>query len=318
VEGKLENVNLKFEKFLSSGYEPHKITPSLNEKTTHQICFLKKMRSFFLLLLAVWLLGVTACDEPTEGCLDVEAVNFDVTADRACDDCCTSPRLVCSVLQEYGGRVWKPDTAYQNAAGQWFRVKSISYYLSDFQLFRSGEAFVVEDTLRFRTFGAQVGDTTSEVLRNDFALVRRTAVDYPVGRFRPSGSFGSVQCRLGLDAPANRVVPSKAAAGHPLARQADSLWLSRPEGYVWLQIVLTKDSVAATAPDTLRFVAADFSSPVFFKNDDQFFHEQGFDLRVNLTADYAVLFADVNFGQPPSNWKSQIATKLPLAFRFSK
>ncbi len=33
------------------------------------------------------------CYEPTEGCLEVWATNYDVLADNLCDDCCTPPEL---------------------------------------------------------------------------------------------------------------------------------------------------------------------------------------------------------------------------------
>ncbi len=40
---------------------------------------------------------LAGCYEPKEGCLDPQAVNYDVTADEACADCCTWPSLRLSV-----------------------------------------------------------------------------------------------------------------------------------------------------------------------------------------------------------------------------
>jgi hypothetical protein len=258
-----------------------------------------------------------SCDELKDGCLDTESVNLDVTADRPCDDCCKSPQLVCTVLQEYGGEVFFENRPVLNIDNDWFRIKSVAFYLSDFQLFRGMEALNVEDTLTMRTFGSGVGDTTAALFRNDFELVRRTALNYSVGRFKPSGTFDAISCRVGLSPEANRVVPRYAPSGHPLAKQPDSLWLNRTDAYVFMQIILAKDTLAGTLPDTIRLTANDLASVMPISTMGTFTHDRGFDFKVNLTVDYGFLLGNLNLNQP-STWKSQIATNIKQSFTFSQ
>lgn len=264
-------------------------------------------------LLLVLLLA--ACDEPQEGCLDVEATNFDVTADRACDDCCTSPKLVLTVSQVFDTLVWIPDSAYQNDLGQWFRIRNSAFYLSDFELVKSGEVLEVEDTLRLKIFGANVGDTLNRTLKNDFVLARRTSVDFTVGAFRPSGTFEEVRLRLGLNAQSNAVIPGSVSSSHPLYRQADSLWLGRDNGFAWLMLAIRRDTAAATPTDTLRFTAADLGGqPLTLTGTGTFKHEVGYNFKIKLRINYDVLLSGVDLqNTSPNQWKSKIVANLPAA-----
>jgi hypothetical protein len=278
------------------------------------------MRLSAVCIVLILLMGLSVgCDEPVDGCLDIEAVNLNVEADRPCDDCCQYPRWQLSVLQEYGGSIFRENQPVLNLADQWFRIKQISFYLSDFQADRVGEAFSVEDTLTMRAFGASPADTTSALLKNDMQLVRRLTVLYPVGRFRTSGSFDALSCQLGLLPDANRVIPRYAPAAHPLAKQPDSLWLNANDGYVWMQVVLTRDTLAATVPDTLRFTAADLTGVPRIATSGSYSHERGFDFKVNLKADFGILLGDLDLQNgTPAQWKSQIATKVKDAFWFTQ
>jgi hypothetical protein len=267
-------------------------------------------------ILTLVLLGFCwACDPPIEGCLDVEATNFDVSADRACDECCQAPQLVCSVEQLFNSVVWKPDTAYRNDLNQWFIIRSAAFYLSNFEAFQDVNTFRVTDTLGFRTFGAALGDTTREVITDDVALVRRTALEYRIGEFFPSGIFFQLQADLGLGSTANRVVPRYAPSGHPLSTQPDSLWLSRNEGFCWFQLVIQRDTTPGSATDTLRFTAADFGNqPYKIVGTGNFFHEPGFDFRFILGIDYGALFQQTDVKQGSlSQIKSSIISNLPTS-----
>lgn len=264
-------------------------------------------------------MGLLACDPNVEGCLDAESTNFDVSADKPCDACCTSPRLVIQVFQEFGaGVVWRPDSAYNNDLNQPFRINSVAFYLSDFQLTQNNEVFRPFDTLQFKVFDAVGGDTTKQTLSNDILLARRVTLDYPVGEFKTSGKFDAIQCQFGLSEVTNRVVPSSASSNNPLSKQSDSLWLSRSEGYVWLQVVVQRDTSAGTPSDTLRFTKADFTTPLILTKMANFERELGFDFKIKCTADYFTLFKGVDFvAGTPNTWKSKILANLPNMLTFS-
>lgn len=253
-----------------------------------------------------------ACGEPRKACLDIEATNFDAAADEDC--CCEYPQLrIDSLLPRFGTLVWKPDTAYEYSPGKWFRMKSIVYYLSDFQLFQNGVAIPVSDTLTFQTWGPG-GDTTQTTLTDDIQLVRRTSTAYEVGTFRPPGLFESLQFRVGLPSAAQAVIPALAPAGHPLQIQAENLWRGRDTGFVALQIVLTRDTLPGAQADTILIGRPDWEN-ITVKKDGAYWHEGGYDFRLKIIADYRELFRDVDLsGTDISAWKPKIAANLPNVF----
>ncbi len=258
------------------------------------------------------LLGLTACFEPRESCLDIEAVNFDAAADKACCCCCNYPRLRLRYLPQFDSLVWKPDTAYEYAPGRWFRIRQAVFYLSDFHLLKDGEAYFVPDTVSLTVRTAN-GDTVRQIFRNDFVLLRRTVVDYSVGEFRPSGAFQSMRLRVGLPDAVQRVLPEQAPENHPLRLQPENLWLNNDHGFAALKLIITRDTLPTTLPDTLVFGRPDFPSKVL-QSAGPFFHESGFDFRLQLRVDFRELFRglDLTNSDIPT-WKSRIWANLDSA-----
>lgn len=263
--------------------------------------------TFCFLLFAFCL---SACFEPKEACLDIAATNFDAAADVDC--CCEYPKLVLTVEQVYDTLLFRNDSLYPDATGHLFRIKNIAFYLSNFQLFQNGEAFAVSDTLTLSTLDGS--DTLSQLFTNDFQLVRRTPLDYLVGTFRQDGEFEEVNFCLGLSGDAQKVLPTKAPANHPLSVQPDSLWSGNTDGFVFLQAVVVRDSMLSTKPDTLRFSKADLTQPVI-KATGQFIHPTGYDFPLVLELDYKKMFEGVNWSASTSAWKTQIVVNLQSAFR---
>jgi hypothetical protein len=278
-----------------------------------------KLHTHRLLQFALWLAiagGLPACFEPQEGCLDIAATNFDASADKDC--CCEYPQLILSLDQRFGDPIFLNDSIYLSTDGHPFRIRSIAFYLSDFQLFQNGNALAVSDTLTLQTFAEAANDTLPTRFTDDFLLVRRTPIDYAVGTFRPDGAFERVRFRLGLSAEAQRVVPSLAPTSHPLYLQSDSLWEGRDEGFVWLQAVVLRDTAAATLPDTLRLTRADVSD-FFVDATNTFQHATGYNFRLALRADYQKLFDGLNWtAHDIPAWKAQMVANLPTVFSVSQ
>lgn len=253
-----------------------------------------------------------ACYEPKEGCLDTAAVNFDASADENC--CCRYPQLTLRLAPLYNGDTWLPDSAYQTPEGQWFRLKSFIFYLSELRLSKSGQLFSVTDTLQLKAFNPAGNDTLPLILTDDVQLFRWPNVDLTIGDFSATGVFDTVRIRFGLGADARRVVPASAPAGHPLRQQPENLWVDRNSGYVFAQMVLSRDTAAATTPDTLRFTAAEAGN-LFFRSGTPLTQAGGSNLQINMRIDYEELFRGVDLSSTgPNAWKSKIIANLPKAF----
>ncbi len=266
---------------------------------------------FGLLLFAVCF---AACFEPREACLDIAATNFDAGADKDC--CCLYPKLVLTVNQVYDTLLFRNDSLYPDAGGHLFRIKSVAFYLSDFQLFQNGEAFGVSDTMGFKTLSGV--DTINQIFTNDFQLARRTPLDYTVGTFRQDGNFEEVNFLLGLSAEAQKILPSKVASTHPLSTQADSLWQGNTAGFVFLQAVVVRDSMNTSLPDTLRFLQADLGQARIGATG-VFVHPTGYNFHLVLDVDYKKMFEGVNWTvHDIQAWKNVIKANLPGTFNVSQ
>lgn len=270
------------------------------------------LRHYFWLVNLLLLAG---CYEPREGCLDVSAVNFDASADENC--CCEYPALKMSVLHRFDSLLWQPDAVYVNNLGQAFRLRSVALYLSDFELEQNGQLYRIQDTIALKTRPLSGTDTALTTFVNDFQLLRRTPTEYAIGLFPFSGAFQSVRFAVGLPDSAQAILPAQTPPGHPLQPQPEGLWLGQDTAYAHLFLVVQSDT-ADTRLDTLRFFRPDYD-PIMIKDTRNFVGETGFDFKLRLTINYAVLFRNLNWQNGDiSAWKTAIAANLPQAFSVSQ
>jgi hypothetical protein len=271
---------------------------------------------FRLLALGCLLMSLASCFQPQEGCTDIEATNYDVNADKDCEKpCCTYPALKIDLKQLYDTLNFVEGVTYVNDQGQPFKLRSVSFYLSEFQLFKSSSAFSVSDTVSMLTFAASGQDSVRELFTDDFMLIRRNSTGLSVGSFRTSGVYESFQCRLGLGNTARRVIAAAAPTGHPLQIQADSLWHGKDQGYVFLQVVVS-DTTANAALDTFSLKQSDIGDLKILSSGLNFTQKPGFDLTISMEADFKKMLNGVDWSSgDKSVQKSRIALNLPGVFR---
>lgn len=274
-------------------------------------------RAFLLCIL----LFSSACYRAKEGCQDLAATNLDVTADKPCDGCCTYPKLRLSMRQVYDTLTFVENNIYPNSLGQYFRLKSVAFYLSDFEVQQGTDALTVSDTLTFSLYGASISDTTRKTLTNDFVLVRRGSENIEIGSFRSSGTFDGLRCKLGLSPAEQPIISRSTPANHPLQRQQDSLWHGYTQGYVFMQVVVATDTASAsTTFDTLSLTRADFSGdalPLGTPVGYSVTHRSGFDFTIRAIADYKVLLQGIDWvADNKSQIKSKLVANLPDVFVF--
>ena len=73
-----------------------------NPRLTLRRCAFARKNITRLAPILLYLLSLTSCFEPQEGCLDISAVNFDASADKDCDKsgcACIYPKLQVAVDQ---------------------------------------------------------------------------------------------------------------------------------------------------------------------------------------------------------------------------
>lgn len=272
----------------------------------------------FLFLILIF---QTACYEPQEGCLDIEATNYDVTSDDACADCCAYPTLKVGALHRVDfsfptdtSLLFLYDTLYPNYAAEMvdsFVIDRIRFFISDIRLVKdSGEEIGVVDTLELEVASGEkitVEDSFVKLDRDIFAT--RT-----VGTILTSGTFKGVKFKIGLDEPLLETNPGSVPSGHPLSIEDDVLNYDTLEGkYIPNLLIYRQDTVSADSlfveiiePDTLTLF---FDAPVEL--------DRGFSLSLVLKVDYMAWFDGVDVSKNPLGIDVSTAIRQNLRNAFS-
>lgn len=259
---------------------------------------------FVLLLLA------TGCYERKEGCLDLNATNYDVGADDPCDDdCCTYPTLSLSLLHRFAladipdslvtfnlNRLWALADAPENL----FRITKAQLYLSQIEFLYQDEVFVVSDTISL--WLPEGGGFRQTLATDDFVRIEPANANFLVGNFNYVGPVDLIRFTIGLQAPVSQLDQTRIPNNHPLAITADSLNYDPDRGLFSAQVALLRDtlpgadsiSVRAFEPVTLG-VPVDFTIEPGFNIVLQFrlrYHElfEGIDIRNTDLQNFEVLF----------------------------
>ncbi|MEL6925330.1 MAG: MbnP family protein, partial [Bacteroidota bacterium] len=177
---------------------------------------------FPIVFLFLWLFLLVGCYEPVEACLDLQATNFEVTADRACSDCCTYPTLSLSFSHKVDSNFLSNEDVYLNRVGRPYRIESVVFYISNVQLVdAAGNGYGVEDQIELLALNNGVEEWLE--LEDNFLLIERTTRNVTLGEFRSSGDFVGLRFFVGINAPANNANPASLPDGHPLSIGPDSL-----------------------------------------------------------------------------------------------
>jgi hypothetical protein len=265
----------------------------------------------FLFLLA-------GCYAPTEGCLDLEATNYDVSADDPCPDCCTYPTFNL-LFQHQVVLATQPDTSFALKYGtkypspfdtnHLFYIDRGRFFVSDLKLIReSGEELGVTDS-----FWLPLLNGDSVYLENNFSKHDRDIFKVAtIGSIRTSGLFKGVKFTLGLTPLVRQAWVDTLTAGHPLAVENDSLSYLKNIGYLPVHLTIRRDTLPNTVP--MDFVFTD-ERQISLSFPQTVSIEKGFKIKVTLRLDYIALFTGVDFkNDTESVIRSKIDSQLSNAF----
>lgn len=250
-------------------------------------------------------LFLSACYQPESGCLDVEAKNFELTADEPCDSdnsatsCpCTYPVLSFDTLDYVVEKFdYEPDAFYR-IDDQYIRIESIQFYLSGFQFRRtSGEWISIEDTISLVVLNEET-QLETQLLIDDFSLINQQS-SFDMGAIKQHGTFDSLRFVLGVTSPANTAAPDSIAnTRHPLA-ESEMHTGDQLTGYIFNQLIFHRDTFSETPAITLNLTVADFQSqPTLMELKMPFSYETpiGTDFSLGtLQVDHAKWFDGINF-----------------------
>lgn len=203
-------------------------------------------------------IAAAGCYEPTAGCLDIEAVNYDFTADEDVREDCVYPALRLQFEHVYSRPdtllPFRPrDTFYLDAAGHPFRIQAFSFYLSKLQLVDAqGGLLDVEDELEIFVPNPG-GPPLPRTIPDNYAIVLTgNSSSINIGTLRDVGALQGLQFFVGVEGVANIAVVDSLPSRHPLSPD-EEFYFSPDSGYVFQYIELFRDTVSTdTVPEVLR------------------------------------------------------------------
>lgn len=222
---------------------------------------------------------VSSCYVEREGCLDIQSANYDLTADIACDDCCSYPSLTLWVTHQTNEVLLSFDSIYFNDLGQGFQFVDYKLILSNF-------SFVDDQQKSYQALDSTevVGNDPSNTfyIKDDIAVVNRSDIQYSLGSFNASGNLESLSFDLGLKSEYRDIDLTSLPADHPLN---DSLLIDDAgdmmNGYFILSDIATSDTIVIQLQKDISNQIINF--------DIQASVNPGFSIELNLLIDYLFL-----------------------------
>lgn len=255
----------------------------------------RQYAEFPVLFLLVFTLSWSGCREPLEACLDVRASNYTAAADRNC--CCEWPRLSFAVEHLAMENIHSPVDTYFTSNGQAYRLLSMDFVLSDFQLhFRDQQVVTMMDSFIL------AGDAGGmHWVHDDITVLTRDASSFSPGRFIGMGELDSVSFLLGLPESVREATPDDFPESHPFRLAGAERW-EAASGYTmaraWILSIPAGDTLQWTLRESKRIVL-----PV------EGFIQSGRSVSLGLKVDYDAWFRnqDLSPGSMPDLfWADQV------------
>jgi hypothetical protein len=113
-------------------------------------------------LLAITIIG---CYQPSEGCIESWATNYDILADDLCDDCCTRPKVNADIAYYINdSTTYSFGDTIVSSSGRIYSLLNINMMLLDFELGSNGiqieeinDTIEIDDIVYEEDFGFSTG-----------------------------------------------------------------------------------------------------------------------------------------------------------------
>ncbi|MEP6793897.1 MAG: MbnP family protein [Saprospiraceae bacterium] len=246
--------------------------------------YLYRFQLFFWFLLVGFLLIQDGCTSRVEGCLDVAAANFDFSADRSCEDCCTYPLLSISLSQKWNDRNFSTADTVNT-----FKDKNgLAYKINDLKYFLSSWSWLDSDLHRYSVDSAEISCNGGFLSYTpDIILVDSRQFQYTLGTIRQSPLIDSVDLKLGLPVDLD-CIDATSTDIPPVFSSSSPLWDKRSGTRASIRLVLQRD----TSVQTLDTLYIHTLQDIGLRYDFGF--SAGIPTTIKLTVDYAKWFSNAD------------------------
>ena len=196
-------------------------------------------------------LSLFACAENEKGCLDPNASNYDVTADKNC--CCTYPSFSVEINSVYGSDTvpFMLGNTYKSDAGTAFKFLELDLILYAERLTDDmDEPYGIIEELDYQYM--LDNSKQSGTIPDDFIAFNPNSFSYTLGSFNQSGSFKSFDITWGLTEELRGICRDDLDDGQPL--KENKFYDAAANQVVSLSLRMIPDTLSKM--DTLEILSA--------------------------------------------------------------
>ncbi len=260
--------------------------------------YLPKFYLFIIALVSGCFLLFAGCTSRVEGCLDIAASNFDFSADKACDGCCTYPSLSISLSQKWNERNFSTTDTLMDINGHPYKITDLKYYLSSWSWKDAGNMKYTVDSAMIKCSNGDLLHYTPDIVSVDSKQFQ-----YTLGATRNSPTIDSVFLKLGL-IPALDCVDPAGTNTPPVLADESPLYDAGTSSRAAIRLVLQRDT-SLLIYDTL-FIHT--SQDLRLTYDLSF--KTGLNTTLNLSVNYANWFSGVDI-QVLGSFEQSILAGIP-------
>jgi hypothetical protein len=149
--------------------------------------------------MVLLLILTSGCYEPVEGCLDVDAKNYNVTADNECPSCCELPEVKISITFRYLGESFNLGDTLPLGENEVI-IEDFHIFLSDLELEDDmGNLIYLEDSLMINPSNQE-----SFFIKDNFRYFDRARFSADLSGKRYVGKVGKLNLKLGIPESINK------------------------------------------------------------------------------------------------------------------
>ncbi len=181
---------------------------------------------------------LTSCYKHPEGCRDVNAINFDISADKNCEkECCKYPKLSLSADIYYDTIKLDTNIVFANEKGDSLRVANFQMLLSQFQLIDKRN--LSHDVHNPINIGVKDEDVVNyEIINYNAAKISSTGGSSSLGSFKLLDDYSGIIFNFGIDSIVNHSKPDKIAVNSPIYPKKDSIYDYSQQEYYFLKFAI--------------------------------------------------------------------------------
>ena len=195
---------------------------------------------------------IFSCSQPNDGCLDINATNYNVTAEVQCETCCTYPNLAIDFRAHFDGEPLSLNQfIYENEFGETYGIVSGRFMLSNFLLIDSeGKDFRIRDSVLLSTT-----ESDSLFFRKDFVYISDLSNRiYNMGLFPVQNEYKNIGFNLGLSGDACTIDPIEVPQSENLSRALRGLYDTELKMYFSARIELLVDTSEAAMETKILYL----------------------------------------------------------------